>query len=380
MAGIRSCTPDDLPTVARLFQSAFRHSATPAPSSLETCLRQIFFEHPWYDPDISSRVYVGRDGFVRGFIGAVPLHMRLGSRAVRAAVPSSLMVERPDEDPLAGAKLVRSFLTGPQDISISEPLNQVSEGMWQRLGGISVPSESMEWLRILRPAGLGLALAGDRYPFLRLLRPLAVSFDFLAQIVMTGIGSGERGDTQPAAHGPNPRAARHLDLAHDEEAGDGELFAATQELAGTYALHPHWDAACLSWQVGHAAQNRGRGTLFRRIVYGKAGAPIGCYLYHGRPAGIAWVLQVLTRPDTAGPVLDSLFAHAQQHGSVAIKGRSQLRLLSALQQRRCIFFRRNSAMVHSRDPHLLAAVRAGDAITSGLAGETWMRLIGDIFE
>ena len=39
----------------------------------------------------------------------------------------------------------------------------------------------------------------------------------------------------------------------------------------------------------------------------------------------------------------------------------------------------NGVLIHSRNAELLAAVRSGDAITSGLADDLWMRLIGDPF-
>jgi hypothetical protein len=114
-------------------------------------------------------------------------------------------------------------------------------------------------------------------------------------------------------------------------------------------------------------------------VFGRGDKPLGCYLYHGRPGQIAFVLQVLAHPAGLGAVLDSLFAHADAHGSVGIKGRTELRLLEPLLQRKCIFFRRHSAMMHSRDPALVEAVASGMAITSGLAAESWMRLCADEF-
>jgi hypothetical protein len=364
MADIRACTPADIPAVARLFQKAFRNPRVQAPASLASCLREVFFEHPWHDPELPSHVYVAPDGTVGGFIGVLPLRMSFHGRRIRAAVPSSLMVETPEKSPLAGARLLRSFIAGPQDISISEPLNPLSQGMWERLGGQSVPSESMEWLRLFHPAGLALALIGNRIPAARLARPLGA---FADRII---------GKVTPVPLRPDPRPRGY---EYDVDASDDLLLRHLPEFAADYALHPDWDADGLRWMLAHAGQNAGRGTLFRRIVYGKNDVPLGCYLYHGRPHQVAWVLQLLARPDAVGAVLDSLLAHAYRQRIVGIKGRTQLRFLDALLNRHCIFFRRNSAAVHSRDPELLAAVRSGAALTSGLAGETWTRLIGDRF-
>jgi hypothetical protein len=36
--------------------------------------------------------------------------------------------------------------------------------------------------------------------------------------------------------------------------------------------------------------------------------------------------------------------------------------------------------VHTRRPEILDAIRAGDAILTGLVGDTWTRLFDDAFE
>lgn len=45
-----------------------------------------------------------------------------------------MMVEHPSENPLAGVRLLRSFLSGPQDVSISETANATALRMWRGLG------------------------------------------------------------------------------------------------------------------------------------------------------------------------------------------------------------------------------------------------------
>src|SRR5687768_15510003 len=161
MADIRPCTRDDIPAVAGIFQKAFRNRHARAPRSLELCLHEVLFDHPWYDPELQSRVFVTPEGKVGGFMGVMPLHMSYRGRPVRAAVPTSLAVSEPQKYPIAGAKLVRAFLSGPQDLSISEPANGLSQNLMTRLGAEQVPSESMEWLRVLQPGGFAATLLGD---------------------------------------------------------------------------------------------------------------------------------------------------------------------------------------------------------------------------
>src|SRR3954469_13374725 len=163
MSEIRPCLAEDIPAVADLFQKTFRNARRPVSPALEPVLRELFFEHPRRDPELPSRVSEG-DGKVIGFLGVLPVHMTFRGRKLRAAVPSSIMVEQPEKHPLAGAKLVRAFLNGPQDLSFAEPISPLAQTMWEKAGGETSPAESMEWLRILRPAGLALTFGAGPLP------------------------------------------------------------------------------------------------------------------------------------------------------------------------------------------------------------------------
>jgi hypothetical protein len=150
---IRNCARQDIPAVAALFQKTFRKSDAPPPASLEAHLADVFLDHLCYDPEIASRVHVNGSGRVTGFVGVFPGRFELNGRPVRAANAGSLMVEDPEADPLAGAKLLRSLIMGPQDIAISETTNALSRGLWERLGGTVVP---------LRGDGAGLHRSPQR--------------------------------------------------------------------------------------------------------------------------------------------------------------------------------------------------------------------------
>jgi hypothetical protein len=105
VSDIRSCTLDDIPAVARMFQTAFRDKRKDPPASLQTYLRELFLEHPWQAPEIVSRVYVGADGAVHGFIGQLPISMSFRGRPIRAALASSLVVDDPVAHPLVWTPL-----------------------------------------------------------------------------------------------------------------------------------------------------------------------------------------------------------------------------------------------------------------------------------
>jgi hypothetical protein len=364
MSDIRACTAADIPAVASMFQHAFRDPARTAPPALESYLRELFLEHPWRDPETASRVFIGGDGCVHGFIGVLPMRMSFHGRPVRAALASSLVVDSPAEYPTAGARLLRSFLSGPQQLCVSETSNPIAQGMWERIGGRPLAEYSMEWLRPLRWAGLGGALLEEWAPRAGILRPAAALVDrALARLA-------------PKLAWPVSRVPRHCS---DADVEDAALLEYIPQFAEHYTLRPDWDRASLAFFLRHAARKDRHGDLFRRMVYDRKGAPVGCYLYYGRPRGIAWVLQILSRPEAVEAVVASLLTHAEAHGSVAVRGRTQPHLLDALLRHRCMFFQRATTTVYSSDADLMSAMRSGDAFIIGLAGESWTRLIGEKF-
>lgn len=361
---VRPLAPQDVGAVAALFQRLFRRTGKAAPASLGRYLDELFLHHPSANPELRSHVHVAGDGTVDGFIGVLPARMQFRGTPIRAAIAGSLMVADPHRDPLAGARLLRAFFKGPQDFSFSETANPISQGMWERLGGFAVPAYSMEWVRVLRPAAACLAALRQAKPAARLLRPLAVGLDRLA-VPMSARVLGRIADTAGTARGV--------------DADDSAIAAAATELAAAYALGPNWDSATLAWLLAHANEKERHGPLFRRIVTGRGGRLLGCSLFYGRPGAIGWVLQILARPDSVGAVIDDLFAQAAQRGFAALRGRSDPLLLDALLRRKCLMLHRASTVVHARDPELVQAVRAGEAMLNGLAGESWTRLIGGEF-
>ncbi len=358
-AQIRECRPDDLAVVAALFQRIFRNGQKCNLAKLESYMRDLFFEHPWRDPELPSRVSVAAGGIVNGFVGVLPVRMTYRGTQVRAALASTLMVDNPQHDPLAGARLLRSVLTGPQDLSLAETTNPLAQRMWQRLGGTAVPAYSMDWARILRPAQFGVAMLKAPSWMANLLRPVGFAVDTL-------LGTAK---SRPFRFEQNDARITQTDLDANE------LVALIQRFAARYELRPAWNDSSLRWFLAHAARKEPFGDLIGRVVYSKNRTPLGCYLYYGRPGGMAMALQIFSGREHADTVVNGLLTDVNRRGCAAVRGRSQPDLLDALLQSKCIFGHTASLTMHSRNPELLAAIRAGDALVTGLAGESWAQLI-----
>lgn len=363
MTEIRNCAREDIPAVAALFQKTFRNSDAPPPRSLEAYLADSFLDHPGYDPEVASRVHVNADGVVSGFIGVFPGRFEYRGRPVRAAIAGSLMVEHPEREPLAGAKLLRSVIKGPQDISVSETTNLVSKRLWEPLGGKAVLPLSLDWFRVMRPAGAALAMLTEKAPGARWLAPAASTADAIAGAWRRALRPGE------------PPARVTLEATPD----DAAFAEAIMEFSQAIELHPAWRREDLDWLLSHAGRKARYGELHRGIVRSRKGDLLGCYVYHGNSRGMGRVLQVLARPHSIGDVVDCMFHEAEQAGLAGLRGRSTPQIMDALLTRNCFFLHRASTMIHTADRELAAAVEGGGALVNGLAGETWTRLIGDEF-
>ncbi|MFB9950000.1 hypothetical protein ACFFP0_14140 [Rhizobium puerariae] len=359
---IRDFERGDVEAVARLFLKTFRGSKAQS-ASLGTYLKEAFFDHPWSEPDIRSKVFVEGTGGISGFVGVFPARLEFQGRPLRAAFASSLMVENPRENPLAGARLVRAFLAGPQDISLTETANRTALGMWQKAGYPLDPGYSMNWLRILRPVSMGVQVLERRFAPARLLRPFGRIADRVPPLLAR----------MPSV----PPYGGKLTFRDVTPEAFGEALLALKDF---YPLRPRWDTENIGWFLGQAGQKLNFGYPEWRVGYAADNRPLAAYVYFTRPGGIGWVLQALAAPPVAGDLVDDLFAHAYELGCAGLRGAAHPWLTSALMTRRTLFHARSFYIAHARDKALLEPVKAGQALVSGLAGEGWTRLIGDRFD
>src|SRR3954454_14954923 len=64
-----------------------------------------------------------------------------------------MVSDPPARRPGAGALLLREFLSGPQDMTITDGATPEVAAIWQRLGGFEPHPRSLVWTRLLRPGG-----------------------------------------------------------------------------------------------------------------------------------------------------------------------------------------------------------------------------------
>lgn len=355
---VRAVSRDDLPAVADLFARTFRPGAGRAGPEAAAYLDRLFVAPLAREPEIASLVHCDPRGAVTGFLGVIAMPFVVDGAPRRAAICGSLMASERESDPFAGAKLLRAFLAGPQDVSLSETANAVSQGMWRRLRGTILPEYSLEWLRVFRPAAFALSFAGLRRPALLRAAPLARPLDALA---------GRLG-----AFGAPPEAQARVEPLAD----DAALGALLERFTAPCAARPDWAALDLHAMLADARRKSRFGAM-KACVALRGEAPVGVFVYHAKPGGVGHVLQIAAAPGQTETVLDALFRHAWSEGLAGLRGRTQPALLASMLTRGCHFTHRAASLVHARDPAILARFVEGAAFFNGLAGESWTRLIGD---
>ena len=335
---------------------AFRFSERRSASELAVYFERIFFQHPWRDEELSSWVYEDGRGHVTGFLGVLPRRMMWRGQPIRLATSTQLMVA-PRSRGLVGLWLVRAFLTGPQDLSLSDTANDTSRRILEGLGGSTSMIHSLAWLRPLRPCrdlasrlARGWGIAGRAAALAA--RPLVAAGDAVAARMQDGAARRPAGSVQPLTSA--------LMLAH-------------LDVLASRRLRPVYESGSLDWLLEQVAEKRQFGTLERGLVRGGAGDVAGWFLYFLNPGGVSHVVQVAARPTTGRLVLRHLFHHAWARGATAVSGRLDPALVADLAALGCAFQRDGPwVLVHARRPEILQAIERGDGFLSRLDGEWWL--------
>jgi len=366
MAGLRPFSEGDVPAVADLVWRVLHERPGSSPSSLKTYFEELFFRNPWRDEGIVSRVYEDAQGCVRGFFGAVPRRMTIQGQQIRLAFGSNFVLDPESRSSMAAMQLVRTFMKGTQDISLTDSANENSRQLLRSLGFGVVPVYSLIWARPLRPslyAAHGLArlkksrlaktLGSIARPGLALFDALAVSF-----------GGSPFHHAQPSTTGE--------DLSADM------LLQCLNTIPNKQLLLPKYDLTSLQWVLKFVGDRRAFGNVRRVLVRDSNRRPIGWFIYYSPTDGIGEVLQIGADSPSTGKVLDHLFYDAWSRGLIGLHGRLEPHFMQELTLRSCFFLRNGSwTLAHSNRPELLGLIQSGSAFFSRLDGEWCFRVDAD---
>ena len=357
MAEIRALERSDLGEVANLYEQVARSGSEQAPPGLAGYFEDTFLDYPWADPEIPSLVYAD-DGRITGFLGANVRRFTYDGAPVRLAISGQLVTDPAVRSRAAGAFLLRRFLDGPQDLTITDTASDQARRIWEGLGGETLHIGSIGWARVFSPlrSVWDFKTRSGRGRLTPVVRPVLSAVDAAGSLV------ARKALKVPAAAGTTePLTAEAM----------GEHL---ETIAKPYRLRPAYDdPKGTAWLLDEIARVEPRGEMIARLVRNGEGRVQGWFVYYHRQGAIAQTLAVAGAGNDVGDVLDALLADARERGAVAVQGRVEPHLLERLPERRALFHKSGYLpLIHSPRPELLHAIHSGRALLTRLAGEWWM--------
>lgn len=354
MGKVRKFETSDIGEIIGLNARMFPGSASLTREIQEGLFREVCFGNPWLDPEISSLVHVEPDGRISGFLGIVPRQMSFKGKKIRVAVGQHLMADR---STLASVQLFRSFIAGPQDLSVTDMAIDLAKNIWERLNGSAVTAHSIYWRRVLRPSRFALSYLTKEKILPGFAKSTAPVWG-IADWVLNKIPKS------PARFPETGNAA--------EELSEKTFLENLGRYAGSYDLTPVYTQESVAWLFRMLGKEKRYGDFQRIVLNDTGGEPIGWYLYNLKPGGRSEVLQIAGEKRHMKTILGHLFHHAWSRGSLELCGRVDPRFMREYAENYCLFMPgRNWMLVHSRDPEISNSIHRGEAFLSRLEGDLW---------
>jgi len=355
---IRPLERRDLPQVAGLIELAFRSGSKTPPPGLARYLERLLFDHPWVDPEIPSLVALDDHGDLAGCLGSHIRRFRYDGQAIRVAVSGQLVVDPIARRRALGALLMRRYLDGPQELTLTDTASVTARRLWEGFGGKTVHLGRIGWVRLFRP----LRFATEY---------LLKNHDRWRHATTSALAPFDAVSTRLTA---NRWAIPRPDVV-TEPLGPEGLVAALPSVLGSVRLRPDYDVPFLEWLFEELAAVRSRGLPTGFVVRDRRGRTLGWYLYFLRRGGISQVVQVVANERDMAPVVDHLLEHARLNGAAALQGRVEPGLIEILAERGCLLHASGyRVLVHARDDGIVHAIDSGDAVLSRLDGDWWTGL------
>lgn len=351
MDNIRAYRSDDIAQIVDLHRRAHWPNHAPRdPIMLERFYTKLLSGNPWRDEQLPSLVVEDDAGRIVGFMGRVPRPMTFGERRIMAAVASRLMVDPDHKSPFAAFELVRTFLSGPQDLSYSDGATEAVRRIWELAGGSSIPALSFKWTKILRPCLVALSQRMGKLP---------------AVVTATCRGADSLASRLSVFRVPRVETT-------GREIGAVELLGHIADTASAYALHPIYEVRTLRWLLEFTKGDEHWGPIRCTAVDRSGSGTVGWFVHIPRPGRVSEVLALGFRSGFHAIVLRHLIYTARHEGAAAVQGRPLPNLLDDYWAQGCLGKRGPWAIAHARDPRILTAVATGNAFLSCLEGELWM--------
>ena len=366
MPDIRKFAYSDVPRVADLVWKVLHEQQGSAPAALRDYLTDLFLRNPWFDETISSLVYEDSNGKVVGFFGIVPRHMSVQGKALRFAFGSNFVMDPDSRASMGAMQLVRAFMKGPQDVTITDSANESARQLLRSMGLAVVPVYSLLWARPLRPSKYFLHGASrlKKNKTIKTIGTIASPFSSVADYLVT------TSKLSPFRQKAPTTTAETLD--------NETLLQCLAAIPNKQWILPQYTRESLDWLLRFLDNRRAMGDLRKVLLRDENKKIVGWYIYGLGHGVLGEVLQIGVDAASAGKVLDHLFYDAWERGLIGLHGRMEPQLMEELTQRACVFLRSGSwTLAYSNKPELLNGLANGMAFFSRLDGEWSLRYGGN---
>jgi hypothetical protein len=377
---VRPLRREDVLPATRLYERVFRGGHGDPPPELVEFFDRVLFDYPWVDPDIPPLAVI-EDERVVAFLGSCTRRMRLDARPVRLAVSGPLVVDPTARRPALGALLLRAYLRGGQELTVTDGGTELMRAIWERAGGDAAHLRCIEWVRPLRPFALVGAYVrhrrGRRGAHARASGTVIAALDRAAAPAMSAVTrlAGSRAQPlpvvarRPSGRGVAPATARPVLL---EPLTPAALVEHLPRLTSRLRLAPAYDLPFAQWLLAEMGRVPSRGRLVARVVH-RASRVIGIYVYYLQPGGLSLVVHVSSADESATTsVVDALVRDADEAGAAALHGRMETNLVQAVAAAGAFMIYGGNALLHAPDPAVAALATSPHALLTRLEGERWM--------
>jgi len=364
MEEIRAFSEEHIRDVANLYLSAGRGEFRPAPRTLEDAFRDNFLGNPWASPDICPLVYMEKGKLV-GFLGVIPRPMEFRGRPIRAATITVWLVDHQLHRGLAGMKLLRHLLNGPQDFSFTDGAGNETGSIYTALGARVSSVYSFNWVRVLRPFQTARGVFDRMGGIFRTLKGISgvvtTPLDYLLSKAPLGL------------------LGRPKSQYTFKQVSAAEYLACLKEGQGREALKPAYSMPSFEWLIAQAGKGEKHQGLRMVTVQSPEGARCGWFVQYAIPGRPAYVLQLgCHRRHHFPEVLLALFEDAWEQGASAVKGQALPQFLTLLTEQHCLFRQPYAGVIgYSRDPEIMRAFQLADTALSRLDAGQWLPFSSD---
>jgi len=348
---IRTLQHEDLPAAARLCARVEGWDIAGREAALVDYFADIALDGPLADPAVPSLVYDDGNRGITGFILSQSRPFSGPDGPLKMACSGPLVAD-PDAGRGIGALLLKRYLAGAQDFTVTDNATDEVMVMWKALGGSVNTTASVGWTRLLGPASVAIGFARRRRG---VYEPPALGLIGTVDRVVGGPLRPQRptGTIEPL----DPGTAVELLMG----------------MRRHFPIRPAYGDGQLRWLLDRLDGSLVRGEVVARLVRAPGGRALGWYVMSAAPRGVAQALQVVAAPADCDVVIDHLFAHAAEIGAAEVRGRLEPHLFPSLRERRHTTVRTDWSLVAARDGALLGSILGGGALLTRLDGEWWMQ-------